>query len=353
MPRLIETTVTFGADDALKQRRLTVDPIGVSALSVVPWKKYGHHRLYVNTSAGDRVGWVDLQTGKVTLEQGHLRHQFEAALEDHGVDPALVGNAVIASPSLPSTIPGGPPSFVDSPWPPPPISVPDLHANVAVAHDVIPNTEVQLAESPWVDLALNQPGQGVKEQAIELRQAAPIRTLMARIANVHTEERAYRVGAAGEVKVGRQLAHLPATWRVLHSVPIGVRGSDIDHVVIGPGGVFTINTKHHPDANVWVRENTFKVNGNNQPYVRNARFEAERAAAKLTELSGFPVAVTGVIAVVGARGGFTVKAQPPGHSVFVLGRRDMVDWLLAHGVVWSPDQVNVLFAGARRSTTWS
>jgi len=39
-------------------------------------------------------------------------------------------------------------------------------------------------------------------------------------------------------------------WRVLHSVPLrdargAVRG-DIDHVLIGPPGVVTINTKHHP-----------------------------------------------------------------------------------------------------------
>jgi hypothetical protein len=25
--------------------------------------------------------------------------------------------------------------------------------------------------------------------------------------------------------------------------------ADIDHVVIGPAGVFTVNAKHHPDAN--------------------------------------------------------------------------------------------------------
>ena len=33
-------------------------------------------------------------------------------------------------------------------------------------------------------------------------------------------------------------------WRVLHSIRLANR-VDIDHLPIGPGGVFSINTKHH------------------------------------------------------------------------------------------------------------
>jgi hypothetical protein len=32
-------------------------------------------------------------------------------------------------------------------------------------------------------------------------------------------------------------------WRCRHSIPVGSNGADIDHLVIGPGGVFTLNTK--------------------------------------------------------------------------------------------------------------
>ncbi len=31
-------------------------------------------------------------------------------------------------------------------------------------------------------------------------------------------------------------------------------GSDIDHLVIGKGGVYPVNTKRHPGGKVWVRE---------------------------------------------------------------------------------------------------
>ena len=53
-------------------------------------------------------------------------------------------------------------------------------------------------------------------------------------------------GATGEETVGRLLATLEGSgdWRVIHDVNTG-RGN-IDHVVVGPGGLFTIETKSHP-----------------------------------------------------------------------------------------------------------
>ncbi len=36
---------------------------------------------------------------------------------------------------------------------------------------------------------------------------------------------------------------------------------------------------------------------------------------------------TGVIAVMGARKGFTVKAQPPDGAVIVITRREVAKWL--------------------------
>jgi hypothetical protein len=50
-------------------------------------------------------------------------------------------------------------------------------------------------------------------------------------------------GAAGERKVGAILDGLGADWHVLHDVSFG-RGN-IDHVLVGPGGAFTVETKSH------------------------------------------------------------------------------------------------------------
>lgn len=51
------------------------------------------------------------------------------------------------------------------------------------------------------------------------------------------DSRPWYVGALGELDVAARLASLDDGWSVLHSVPIGTRGSDIDHVVVGATGV--------------------------------------------------------------------------------------------------------------------
>jgi hypothetical protein len=44
-----------------------------------------------------------------------------------------------------------------------------------------------------------------------------------------TEERAWRVGARGERAVARELARLPSDqWFMLHDIPIGSRGANVD-----------------------------------------------------------------------------------------------------------------------------
>jgi hypothetical protein len=50
-------------------------------------------------------------------------------------------------------------------------------------------------------------------------------------------------GEQGELVVGAVLESLDG-WRVLHDVSLG-RGN-IDHVLIGPGGIFAVETKSHP-----------------------------------------------------------------------------------------------------------
>ena len=52
-------------------------------------------------------------------------------------------------------------------------------------------------------------------------------------------------GARAEEQVGALLEQLPRErWRVVHDATLG-RGN-VDHIVIGPAGVFTVETKSHP-----------------------------------------------------------------------------------------------------------
>ena len=204
----------------------------------------------------------------------------------------------------------------------------------------------------WDDLAAHRAGEMARQQAVALKQAAPVRTFVARVLGVHTDERAWRIGADGEEMVAARLATLARKdprWKFLHAIPVGENGSDIDHLVMGPGGVFSLNAKHHPGARIWIRDNAFKVNGQQQPYIRNSRHEALRAGRYLTAACGFPVAVAGVVVPVGADD-VTIK-QPPA-DVFVVNRMALTDWLRRRPPVLEDVLVEAIFEAARRSTTW-
>ena len=198
------------------------------------------------------------------------------------------------------------------------------------------------------DLSLHRPGQAAREQALALRTEAPVRTALARILGVKTPERAWRIGADGEQRVARRLTRLDDRWRVLHAIPVGENGADIDHLVVGPGGVFTLNTKNHPSGKVWVAGDGVRVNGQRVPYVRNARHEANRAARLLAPHTGGLV-VRAVVVVVGADE-VTVREQPS--DVHVVTGRRLVKWLNAEPVVIDHARVERVFHVARQRSVW-
>jgi hypothetical protein len=198
----------------------------------------------------------------------------------------------------------------------------------------------------WRDLVRNEPGQAL------WNHLATVSTPGFFEANARQERNAWRQGAYGEESLAAELWRIarPGQWRYLHSVPVGSRGADIDHVLIGPAGVFTINTKNHRGSNIWVGGNTFVVNGTRQPYIRNSRHEAVRAGRLLSQACGFPVAARGVIAVIDPRN-FTIKEHPA--DVAVTTRVQLSRWLAQQPQVLDPNQVDAIFGVARRSGTWA
>jgi hypothetical protein len=200
----------------------------------------------------------------------------------------------------------------------------------------------------WTDLADEAAAYKIEARAAALRDEAPIRTLLARVLGVHTDERAWRRGGEGERAVAKVLARLGLSWHILHSIQVSKSGTDIDHLVIGPGGVFSINTKNHLGKKVWVAGSTFMVNGHKQTYVAASRSEAKKASRLLTTACESPVAVIGVIAVLADS--LIVKEQP--HDVFVIGRRRLADWLRAQPRSLEEPESAAIYDVARRSTTW-
>ena len=170
-------------------------------------------------------------------------------------------------------------------------------------------------------------GQEVIAEFLRQQALVPPRTRFARLLGrspLSTESRPWYIGAEGEIAVGRELADLPPGWTVLHAVPIGTKGSDIDHIVIGPGGVFTVNTKHHLGKNIWVGRRALMVNGRKVPYLRNAEYEATRVTKLITERMSSALEVRPLVVIVAPRQ-ITIREKPD--RVAVLNSRHLRRWL--------------------------
>lgn len=325
-------------------------------LVVKRWRRYGKDRLYVSlpdgSEKGRQFGFRDLVTGTDSPEASLTdaeRAAFYLALSSWVDGPTPEAPAQAAPESVPVAV--SPAALMDLALEQPIVQEPS--PQTAPLADAPSPMVAPAVEAPWVDLAQNRAGAAAREQALQRRAEAPVKTTLARVLGVHTDERAWRIGADGEEKVASRLEKMVAKhpgWRVLHAVPVGTRGSDIDHVVLGPAGVFTINTKHHPNAKSFVSGDTVLINGAKTTYVRNSRYEADRTQRLLSEAVGFEVPVQGVVCLVGCIE-FKMKRQP--RDVHVTTRMRLADWLGAHGPTLAPDAVEAIFDRARRSTTWT
>jgi hypothetical protein len=65
----------------------------------------------------------------------------------------------------------------------------------------------------WEDSSARRPGSAASTAAASARAAAPIRSALARFMGLHTDERAWRLRAAREKRVARQLDDLMRATR--------------------------------------------------------------------------------------------------------------------------------------------
>jgi hypothetical protein len=273
-------------------------------------------------------------------------HAVAAARDETGARTA--GRAQRAAPAAPS------PAASPSSAPPvtPPSGTPGPHTDLAQL----------LADTRWHggpdDLARNAPGIGITHEATRRRQTEGAGA-----------DRSWRLGADGEATVAGilhklttpsrldRLRHRAPAWHVLHSVSIGTGRGDIDHVLVGPPGVVTINTKHHRAGRLALDGEQLVVNGRVTDYIPKARREAERAATLLTAAltaTGHPelaaqLRVRPVLAIVGGR--LLVTQWTPG--VAVVMTRELLGTLTALPATLDPTQVEVIYNLGRHRTVWT
>jgi hypothetical protein len=154
---------------------------------------------------------------------------------------------------------------------------------------------------------------------------------------------AWRRGAARERRTARLLGPLERHgWAVLHDLAVPGSQANIDHLVIGPGGVFVIDSKHY--------RGRLQLDGSGRlwhgryplaPTLRTVDFEADRAAQVLVDPG---VVVLPVVAVHGAqvpRGKVVMDGVP------VVAARRLPSMLRALPAVLSPERVAALADQAR------
>jgi hypothetical protein len=154
---------------------------------------------------------------------------------------------------------------------------------------------------------------------------------------------AWRRGAAGERRTARLLGPLERHgWAVLHDLAVPRSQANIDHLVIGPSGVFVIDSKHYrgrlqldPSGRLW--HGRFPL----APALRVVSFEADQAALVLTDRD---VVVVPVVAVHGAQvpwGKVVMDGVP------VVPARRLPSMLRELPAVLGPERVAVLADQAR------
>jgi hypothetical protein len=170
---------------------------------------------------------------------------------------------------------------------------------------------------------------------------------------IDEDARGWYWGVLGERRVADILSGLGREWTVLHSVPVGSGSTDIDHVAIGPSGVFVINTKYSPGSDVWVAGRGLIVNGSSRAkYLRSSMAELERATNLLSTATGFAVPVHSVLVFV-APSSLTVKDYPgwDGITLNVIAD-DGLPALLGRRREMSGDQITRVLDVALEAGTW-
>lgn len=161
------------------------------------WARYGHERLYAETSGGIKLGYLDVKTDHYQCDDASNLPLLEEAIRAYRAEGTEVAPAVVAQPDVVAMLPpeGAPVSLSEAPRGP--VGVEPAPAPTAVLPDPPPVPE-------WTDLGETRAGAAARARAVEERAAqGRVRHTLARLVGARTDERAWRIDADGEEAVAR------------------------------------------------------------------------------------------------------------------------------------------------------
>lgn len=246
-----------------------------STLTVRRWSRFGADRLVVTEDTGERVGWIDLRSGQITVD----RPTGEAALR--------------------------------------------LAAQEYLRADV---SELVL---PVVRGPRDAFDEFVADETAAARRGA------------HSRQ---------DESIGARLERLvPSGWLVLHDVPVGLQGGLLDHLLIGPGGVYTIRSYAHPGSAVCLSRTGIVIDGRPSHYLRDAQLEQSRVEELLRSAAGVVVEVRAVIVLDAVILATPVRPE----AALVTTRDDVPDMFRRMPPRIAATKVEAIRAAAGRRSTWT
>ncbi|MGV8969055.1 MAG: nuclease-related domain-containing protein [Microbacteriaceae bacterium] len=204
-----------------------------------------------------------------------------------------------------------------------------------------------------VALAAHFAGQNAVKELMAAQDALSPRSGLRRIFGVSPltpETRVLYDRAVADAAVGATLDGLSSEWLSVHAVPVSPECATLDHVIVGPGGVFVVDTQSHRGHAVIASQRTFMVSGIRYPYIRNMEYEMGRVERLLGTASKGAVEVSGILAVVEPKS-LTVRQKH--RDVAVVLSTDLVAWLSEQREVLSAADIARIGVAAHNPATWS
>lgn len=223
----------------------------------------------------------------------------------------------------------------------------------------VPQAQVghSVAPAHWM------PSNNALRECLALQDEAAPRSLLSRLFGADPLSRDARrpfSGALAEIALADSLAALGPDWTVVHSVPVGGALPEqylaIDHLVIGPAGIFTITLHSHAGQDIWVGERTFLVDDERLGHLPVAEESAlvvsgllEAALAVAVGGTAVDILVTPCIVVDSPA---TMRVCQRTGRIQVTTARDFTAWLASLPRLFSPAVVDTLSAVALQASTW-
>jgi hypothetical protein len=137
-----------------------------------------------------------------------------------------------------------------------------------------------------------------------------------------------------------------ADTRVFSDYSLGAGERTLDHLVITPAAAFTVRLEQVEGAEVHVNNYGMTVDSIGIPCLRQAKFDAERAARVLIDRVGYEVPIRGCVVLVTAGHAPHIAYEHRPIGVSVLTARDIPRWFRGHPAVLSPAELAELWDAA-------